>query len=151
MKVAIYTRVSTEDQANRNTIENQVTFAEKYCDLHELDIFKIYKEKGISGTIPLNERVQGKKLIEDAKNKDFDTLLVYKLDRLGRSARVTLNSIYELEGYGLKIKSMTEPFDTSNPSARFMITMLAGVADLERETILERMWHGANRAAREGR
>lgn len=52
MNVAIYTRVSTEDQANRNTIENQVTFAEKYCDLHELDIFKIYKEEGISGTIP---------------------------------------------------------------------------------------------------
>lgn len=151
MKVAVYSRVSTEDQANRNTIENQVTFAEKYCDLHELDIFKIYKEEGISGTVPLNEREEGKKLIEAAKNKEFDTLLVYKLDRLGRSARITLNSIYELESYGLKIKSMTEPFDTSNPSGRFMITMLAGVADLERETILERMWHGANRAAREGR
>ncbi|MDF2505101.1 recombinase family protein [Clostridium sp.] len=116
--------------------------------LHELGIFKIYKEEGISGTIPLNEREQGKKLIEDAKNKEFDTLLVYKLDRLGRSARITLNSIYDLEGYGLKIKSMTEPFDTSNPSGRFMITILAGVADLERETILERMWHGANRSAR---
>lgn len=100
---------------------------------------------------PLNERDKGRKLIEDTKNKEFDTLLVYKLDRLGRSARITLNSIYELESYGLKIKSMTEPFDTSNPSGRFMITMLAGVADLERETILEKMWHGANRAAREGR
>ncbi|MDF2502780.1 recombinase family protein [Clostridium sp.] len=151
MKVAVYTRVSTEDQKERETIKNQVTFGEKYCDLHELDIFKIYKEEGISGTIPLNDREQGRQLIEDAKNKEFDTLLVYKLDRLGRSARITLNSIYELEGYGLKIKSMTEPFDTSNPSGRFMITMLAGVADLERETILERMWIGANRAAREGK
>lgn len=151
MKIAVYTRVSTEDQVSRDTIESQVTFAEKYCDLHELEIFKIYKEEGISGTIPLNERQQGKQLIEDAKNKEFDTLLVYKLDRLGRSARITLNSIYELEGYGLKIKSMTEPFDTANPSGRFMITMLAGVADLERETILERMWLGANRAARDGR
>ncbi|AGK97358.1 recombinase family protein [Clostridium pasteurianum] len=151
MKVAVYGRVSTEDQKERSTIENQVTFAKKYCDLHELDIFKIYKEEGISGTIPLNERDEGKKLIEAAKNKEFDTLLVYKLDRLGRSARITLNSIYELESYGLKIKSMTEPFDTSNPSGRFMITMLAGVADLERETILERMWHGANRAARDGK
>ncbi|MCM0648688.1 recombinase family protein [Clostridium swellfunianum] len=151
MKVAVYVRVSTEDQADRGTIENQIIFAEKYCDLHSLEVFKVYKEEGISGTIPLHERPEGKYLIEDAKNKLFDTLLVYKLDRLGRSARVTLNSLYELENYGIQIKSMTEPFDTSNPSGRFMITMLAGVADLERETILERMWHGANRAARDGK
>lgn len=151
MKVAVYNRVSTEEQVGRDTIQNQIDFAMKYCDLHQLDIYKLYKEDGISGTIPLHERQEGKALIEDAKNKKFDTLLVYKLDRLGRSARVTLNSIYELESYGIQIKSMTEPFDTSNPSGRFMITMLAGVADLERETILERMWHGANRAARDGK
>jgi site-specific DNA recombinase len=151
MKVAAYFRVSSEDQKERQTIQNQVEFATKYCDLHQLDIYKFYQEDGVSGTIPLHERPEGKQLIQDAKNKMFDTLLVYKLDRLGRSARITLNSIYELEGYGIQIKSMTEPFDTSNPSGRFMITMLAGVADLERETILERMWHGANRAARDGK
>jgi site-specific DNA recombinase len=151
MKVAAYLRVSSEDQKDRGTIENQLEFATKYCDLHQLEIFEIYKDDGISGTVPLHERPEGKKLIQDGKDKKFDTLLLYKLDRLGRSARVTLNSIHELESYGIQIKSMTEPFDTSNPSGRFMITMLAGVADLERETILERMWHGANRAARNGR
>ena len=46
---------------------------------------------------------------------------------------------------------MTEPFDTGDPNGRFLLTVLAGVADLERETILERMWHGANRAAKEGK
>ncbi|KXZ40051.1 site-specific DNA recombinase [Alkalithermobacter thermoalcaliphilus JW-YL-7 = DSM 7308] len=149
--VAVYCRVSSEDQAERGTIESQIEFAMKYVDLHQLNLYKIYKEDGVSGTIPLHERPVGIQLIEDAINKKFDTLLIYKLDRLGRSARVTLNSIYQLEQLGVQIKSMTEPFDTSNPSGRFMITMLAGVADLERETILERMWHGANRAAREGK
>ncbi|KOC49965.1 recombinase family protein, partial [Clostridium botulinum] len=149
--IAIYCRVSTEDQQERKTIENQIDFAQKYCDLHELSIFKIYKEDGVSGTIPLEDRPEGKQLIEDAKNNKFDTLLLYKLDRLGRSARITLNSIHTLEELNVQIKSMTEPFDTSSPSGRFMITMLAGVADLERSTILERMWLGANRAAKEGK
>ncbi|ABK61503.1 recombinase family protein [Clostridium novyi] len=149
--IAVYCRVSTEDQQERKTIENQISFAEKYCDLHELKLFKIYKEDGVSGTIPLEDRPQGKQLIKDAKNNKFDTLLLYKLDRLGRSARITLNSIHLLEELNVQIKSMTEPFDTSSPSGRFMITMLAGVADLERSTILERMWLGANRAAKEGK
>ncbi|WP_085829365.1 recombinase family protein [Clostridium massiliodielmoense] len=149
--IAVYCRVSTEDQQERKTIENQIDFAQKYCDLHELKIFKIYREDGVSGTIPLEDRPQGKQLIKDAKNNKFDTLLLYKLDRLGRSARITLNSIHMLEELNVQIKSMTEPFDTSSPSGRFMITMLAGVADLERSTILERMWLGANRAAKEGK
>ena len=151
MKVAIYCRVSTEDQAERQTIENQIVFAEKYVDLHEMDVFTYYREDGITGTIPLYERPEGTRLLQDAKEKKFDTLLIYKLDRLGRSARIILNSIHELEALGIQIKSMTEPFDTSSSAGRFMITMLAGVADLERETILERMWHGANRAARDGK
>lgn len=90
-------------------------------------------------------------MLQDAKDKKFDTLLVYKLDRLGRSARIILNAVYELEQYGVQVKSMTEPFDTGDPSGRFLLTILAGVADLERSNILDRMWHGANRAARLGK
>lgn len=151
MKVAIYMRVSSDEQKERGTIKNQEEFALKYCDLHELEVFKMYKDEGISGTIPLEERPSGKELLEDAKEKKFDTLLIYKLDRLGRTPRITLNSIYELESHGMQILSMTEPFDTSNPTGRFMITILAGVAGLERENILERMWIGTNRAARSGK
>jgi site-specific DNA recombinase len=62
-----------------------------------------------------------------------------------------LNGVHTLEQYGIKIKSMTEPFDTSDPSGRFLLTILAGVADLERYNILERLWHDANRAARNGK
>ncbi|MCY6483959.1 recombinase family protein [Clostridium aestuarii] len=72
-------------------------FAYKYCDLHQLELLKLYKDDGINGTIPLEQRTSGKQLIEDAKEKKFDTLLIYKLDRLGRSARITLNSIHMLE------------------------------------------------------
>lgn len=150
-RVAIYARVSSEDQAERGTIENQIEFARKYCDLHELDVVEWYRDDGVTGTIPLEMRDAGRRLLEDAKAGRFELLLVYRLDRLGRSARIILNAVYDLEQYGVKIRSMTEPFDTGDPNGRFLLTVLAGVADLERETILERMWHGANRAARAGK
>lgn len=148
---AIYVRVSTEDQAERGTIESQIEYAEKYCDLNKIKIAKIYKDDGITGTLPLQDRPAGSELLNDAKNNVFDTLLVYKLDRLGRVTRVILNAIYDLEQYNVKLKSMTEPFDTGDASGRFLLTMLAGVADLERSNILERMWLGANRSAKEGK
>lgn len=148
---AVYTRVSTDDQAERGTIESQIEFAKKYCDLHKYEIYNIYKDNGVSGTIPFNKRPEGSKLIEAAKKGLFSTVLIYKLDRLGRSVIVTLNIIDKLEKLGIKIISMTEPFDTSTPTGRFMINTLANVSDLERSTILERMWIGANRAAEEGK
>lgn len=151
MKVAVYARVSSEDQAERGTIENQLEFARKYCDLHELDVVEWYRDDGVTGTIPLEMREDGRRLLEDAKAGRFELLLIYRLDRLGRSARIILNAVYDLEQHGVKIRSMTEPFDTSDPNGRFLLTILAGVADLERETILERMWYGANRAARAGK
>lgn len=149
--VAIYCRVSTDIQSEKRTIEAQIEFAKKYCDLHELNIINYYLDNGISGTIPVDKREAGSKLLSDAKNNFFDTILIYKLDRLGRSARVILNAVHELEGYGTKMKSMTEPFDTGDAAGRFLLTILAGVADLERSNILDRMWHGANRAARNGK
>lgn len=151
MRTAIYCRVSSEDQADRGTIENQVEFGAKYCDLHKYEIAGWYKDDGVTGTIPLEMREAGARLLEGARAGRFDLLLVHKLDRLGRSARIILNAVYELEQHGVKIRSMTEPFDTGDPSGRFLLTVLAAVADLDREMILERLWHGANRAARSGK
>lgn len=151
LKTAVYCRVSSDEQIERGTIENQIEFATKYCELHNIKITKWYKDNGITGILPLEERPEGSILLEDAKNKKIDLLLIYRLDRLGRSARIILNSVHELEQNGVKIKSMTEPFDTSDPSGRFLLTILAGVADLERETILERLRIGTNRAARAGK
>lgn len=150
-KKAFYGRVSSEDQAERGTIKAQQDFAYKYADLHQLDIYESYWDDGISGMLPLEARPEGKRLIEDAKNKKFDTLLIYRVDRLGRSTRVILNAVAQLEELGVDVRSMTEPFDTSTPTGRFLLTVLAGVADLDRSVILERMQGGINRAAREGK
>lgn len=146
-----YSRVSTEDQADRKTIETQLEFGAKYCDLHEIKLTETYKDDGITGTIPLQDRPDGRRLLADAAAGKFKTLLIYKLDRLGRTARIILNAIYDLEQYGVTVRSMTEPFDTSSPTGRFLLTILAGQADLDRSNTLERLWLGANRAARGGK
>ncbi|MBP2635481.1 MAG: recombinase [Firmicutes bacterium] len=151
MATVLYPRVSTEDQAEKGNIETQIQFGIKYCDLHEIPLQEIYKDDGVSGTIPFHERPEGSRLIEAAKTGKIKTVLVYKLDRLGRTARVILNAIYDLEQYGVQVRSMTEPFDTSTPAGRFALTILAGVADLDRTTTLERLWLGAQRWAREGK
>lgn len=151
MKTTIYCRVSTDDQEFRKTIDSQIEFAIKYCDLHEIEIIDWYKDDGVTGTLPLESRPEGLRLLQDAQNKKFDTLLIYKLDRFGRSARIILNGVHQLEELGVQVRSMTEPFDTGDPAGRFLLTILAGVADLERDNILSRMAIGAERAAKAGK
>jgi site-specific DNA recombinase len=146
-----YCRVSSAQQEERETIQNQIDFAANYCKLNNIELTHIYKDDGITGTLPLNERPAGQELLQDAKNGKFTLVLVFKLDRLGRATRVILNAIHDLDSYGVKVRSMTEPFDTSDASGRFLLTILAGVADLERSNILQRMELGTARAAKEGK
>lgn len=150
---AVLVRVSTDEQEEKGTIQIQTEFARKYCDLHGLPLHEdlIFADDGVSGTIPLEQRPGGMRLIEAAKRGEFNTLLIYKLDRLGRACRVILNAVDQLEQYGVTVVSMTEPFDTSNPFGRFVLTILAAVAEFERENILERTMNGRKKRANEGK
>lgn len=150
-KIAIYCRVSSDEQAERGTIDNQVTFGQHYADLHRLDVYDIYKDDGVTGTIPLQDRPEGHRLLQDAADERFTLVIFYKMDRLGRSTRVILNAVESLSQYGVGVQSMSEPFDTSTPSGRFMLTMFAGVAELDRANILDRMYQGTLRHARLGK
>lgn len=149
--IAIYCRVSSDEQADRGTIDNQKQFAEQYCKLHNLSIYDYYMDDGVTGTMPIHKRPAGQRLLRDAANKCFDTVIFYKLDRLGRSLRVILDAVGQLEQLGISIKSMTEQFDTTTPAGRFGLNIFATVAELDRETILDRMHQGALRYARLGK
>ena len=83
----LYGRVSSEDQAERGTIQNQIEFSAKYCDLHEITIADKYLDDGVTGTLPLEDREDGLRLIEDAKAGKFNLVLIYRLDRLGRTRK----------------------------------------------------------------
>ena len=150
-KVAIYCRVSTEEQKERHSIENQIEYAKEYCAKQGLLSHDYYLDNGISGTIPFKERPEGKRLIKDAENGQFKTVVVWKIDRLGRDTKNSLTIAHELKELGINITSMTEPFDTNTPMGEFMFTQLASFAKLERDTTIQRSLLGTNRVAKEGK
>ncbi|HJT58432.1 MAG TPA: recombinase family protein [Ktedonobacteraceae bacterium] len=150
MKAAMYLRVSTEEQREKQSIETQRTFARSYCASNNISPYGWYEDDGISGMIPLEQRKDGYRLLADARAGIIDAIFVYKLDRLGREPRLILNAVNDFESLGVQIISMTEPFETSNPSGRFLLTILSAVAGLERDTIIQRSMEGSNRLAREG-
>jgi site-specific DNA recombinase len=150
-RVALYLRVSSEEQRDRETIEIQDEFLEQYRGLYDLEVADIYKDDGVSGTIPLHERPEGRRLLEDAREGKFGTVLVYKLDRLGRSLLVIVDGHDRLQGAGVSLRSATEPIDTSTPSGRLIFQMLASFAEYDRGTIRERTQAGLHRAHRNGR
>jgi site-specific DNA recombinase len=74
MRVALYLRVSTEEQRERQSIATQREHGQRYCELHQLDVFEIYADDGVSGTVPLESRPAGKRVLEAAKQGRFDQL-----------------------------------------------------------------------------
>jgi len=150
MPVAVYLRVSTDEQRERQSINTQRDFAERYCALHSLTVYRVYADDGVTGTIPLEKRPEGSQILHDARLGKFDQLLIYKLDRLGRETRLILNAVAELEKLGVRVRSMTEEFDTGSSTGRLMLTLLSGFAAHERDTIRERSVAGILRVAQAG-
>jgi len=87
---------------------------------------------------------------QDARNGKFSQLLIFKLDRLGRETRLILDAEAELRKLNVRVRSMTEEFDTGSPTGQLMLTMLSGFATHEREVIRERSVLGTNRLAEAG-
>lgn len=151
MRAAVYCRVSSELQRETGSIESQVDYARQYCRLQKIAILEMYLDDGVSGTIKVSERPAGARMLADARARKFDTILVFKIDRLARRTSDLLNTLELLEESGVAIRSMTEPFDTSSAAGKFMTSMLGGIAELERANIAERSRAGMERLAREGR
>ena len=130
MKVAIYARVSTEDQ----TTEQQVIPCVKRCESEEWD-YVVYEEK-ISGAKETRPNLD--LMLQDMRKRKFDIIMVYKLDRLGRSTKHLLQLIAEFNNKGIKFISLSEGFDTKTPMGMFALTIMGAMAQMERELIGER-------------
>lgn len=150
-KVAIYARVSTLEQAEEGySLEEQVSKLTKYAEVQDWKVSKIYRDGGFSGAN--TERPELQNLIADATLKEFDIVLVYKLDRLSRSQRDTLYLIEDVFNKNdISFVSLSEAFDTSTAFGKAMIGILAVFAQLEREQIKERMTLGKLGRAKSGK
>lgn len=150
MKVALYSRVSTQEQAvNGYSIEEQHERMTKYCEAMGWEAYKAYTDAGYSGATI--ERPALQRMIKDVEAGKVDKVLVYKLDRLSRSQLDTLYLIEKIFlANNVDFVSMSENFDTATPFGRAMIGILAVFAQLEREQIKERMMMGKEARAKKG-
>lgn len=151
MKIAIYTRVSTIEQAEEGySISEQQDKLKKYCDIKDWKVARVYTDPGFSGSNTNRPSLQ--QLISDCKNNMFDAVLVYKLDRLSRSQKDTLYLIEDVFNKNdVGFISLSENFDTSTAFGKAMIGILSVFAQLEREQITERMTLGRVGRAKAGK
>lgn len=135
MNVAGYVRVSSEGQVENYSIPQQKKYLEDYCRIKGWNLIKIYVDGGFTGA-----NIERPALSELLSNIDmYDIVLVYKLDRLSRSQKDVLNLIDKFNASNCKFASIQENFDTTTPLGMAMLGIMAAFAQLERETIKERM------------
>jgi len=138
--IVAYARVSTDDQ----TCENQRrTISARYA------VAKWFTDDGVSGAIVATERPSMAALL--AYVREGDVVIVAAIDRLGRNTIDVLCTVEALKAKGVSVVSMREGFDLATPAGKLMLTMLAAVAELERENLKARQLAGLERAKAEGK
>lgn len=149
MKGACYVRVSTENQLENYSIEEQTDRLKSYCVAKDITVTDFYTDGGYSGG-NLN-RPALRRLIGDIENGQIDIVVVYKLDRLSRSQKDTLSLIEDkFLANQVDFISVNENFDTSTPFGKAMIGILSVFAQLEKDQITERFTMGRIGRAKSG-
>jgi DNA invertase Pin-like site-specific DNA recombinase len=146
MIIAIYARVSTSDQS----CEMQLHELRQYVAKRDWQVFAEYVDTGFSGASSSRPRLD--QLLRDARLRKFEAVLVWKLDRWGRSVAHCVRSIQELVSLGIRFLSPTESIDTGadSPMSKFLLHLFAAFAEMERGIIRERVQAGVRAAKARG-
>lgn len=138
MRAVDYNRVSTDEQAKEGySIGTQRELNTKFIESQGWDLVDSYIDDGYSAKDLKRPEMQ--RLINDAKQRKIDVVVFYKLDRLVRSVSDLEKLLTLFDENGIAIRSVTEPFDTTTAMGRFLITLVAAIAQWERQTISERV------------
>lgn len=139
LKVGIYSRVSTEEQARDGYgLDAQHTRCTAMAAVKGWSNIIYYADEGISGTKDATKRPGLAKLIEDARFAKIQAVIVLDLSRLGRKTRLVLDLVDDLTRHNVTLVSCKESLDTSTPQGQFVLTLFAALAQLERDLIAER-------------
>lgn len=146
MKIAMYARVSTSH--NGQDPETQLIPLRDYCKARGFDVYREYVDI-VSGV--KESRPQLDQLMEDARKRRFDAVVVWKLDRLGRSLKHLITLIDEFQALGVQFISYTEGMDTTTPAGKLLFNVIGAIAGFERDLIRERVKAGLERVRSQGR
>lgn len=137
MKTAIYLRVSTSNQViDGLSLQMQEERLSAYCTANSHTITEIIKDEGISGA--KTNRPGYQKLLNLAQNREIDLIVVYSLSRFARSTKAVLDAVELFEKCSVSFVSLKESLDTTGPVGKFTLTILAALAQLERDQTSER-------------
>jgi DNA invertase Pin-like site-specific DNA recombinase len=146
-RVAIYTRVSTGGQTTENQLRELRAAAERLG--HQ--VVAEYADNGISGAKGRDKRPGLNSLLEGVTRRDFDKVMAWSVDRLGRSLPHLLAFMGELKAKGVDLYLHQQSLDTSTPAGKAMFQMLGVFSEFEREIIRERVLSGLERAKAQGK
>lgn len=150
MNIAIYSRKSKESDSG-DSIENQIKMCKQYCENNypgEEIKYSVFQDEGFSGKN--TERPKFQELLKDIQDKKIDKLICYRLDRISRSVADFSTTLELLQANNCDFISIKEQFDTSTPMGRAMIYIASVFAQLERETIAERVKDNLIQMAKNG-
>ena len=145
-RVALYARVST---CNGQDPEMQLRELREYASRRGWTITTEYVDQGVSGS--KESRPQLNQLMADAHRRKFDAVLVWKIDRFGRSLKHLVNALADLCAYGVAFVSFRDNLDLSTPSGRLMFQIIGAMAEFERSLIQERVRAGLRNARAKGK
>jgi len=146
-KCAIYCRVSTSDQ----TIDNQLSVLREIAKMKGLTIVQEFVDEGISGARGRDKRKGFDKLLKGTVRREFTTILVWSVDRIGRNIQDLLSFLNEVHSVDCDLYLHTQGIDTSTPTGKMMFGILSVLADWERGMIKERTQAGMERARKQGK
>jgi DNA invertase Pin-like site-specific DNA recombinase len=145
MRIGIYARVSTKDQS----CELQVRDLRSYCTARGFDLVREYVDVGQSGA--KDSRPELNKLMDDARKRQFDAIVVWRFDRFARSTKHLLSALEEFRSMGIQFISYQENIDTSSALGQALFTIVSAVAQFERDLIRERVSAGIRNARANGK
>jgi DNA invertase Pin-like site-specific DNA recombinase len=145
MRIGIYARVSTKDQS----CQLQIRDLRAYSSARGFDLVREYVDVGQSGA--KDSRPELNKLMDDARKRQFDVIVVWRFDRFARSTKHLLTALEEFRSLGIQFISYQENVDTSTPLGQALFTIVSAVAQLERDLIRERVSAGIRNARANGK
>src|SRR5579862_4573061 len=145
-QVALYARVST---LNNQDPEMQLAELREYAGRRGWQIVEEFADRGVSGC--KESRPALNRLMSDACRRRFDAILVWKIDRFGRSLKHLVNALAELAALGVAFISLRDNLDLSTPSGRLMFQIIGAMAEFERALIQERVRAGLRNARAKGK
>lgn len=149
MKIAAYCRVSTEKEAQIDSLEKQIEFFNEFTKKNGYDLYKLYADEGISGK-QIKHRKQFQQMMQDAKAKKFEKVVVKDVSRFARNTVDLLQSIRELKSYGIEVDFLNNG-EIMEGGSEFILTILGAMAQQESANMSKRVKFGKDITAQKGR